>query len=295
MFPLEHPHSARLAPLFAGSHLRLVMDSITAGNSPATIWVDNVTAPQTALVWDTTHSVYLAGYADDNSVRRLRALVSDTLLPEVKRRRLGILKLHATNSGWGGAIDTLFASLRLTKRDRVLLRLNPNAQPHSPLSVPDGFFLQPIDSPLLADWTIPNSDDLRAEIASMWRTVDDFLTHGFGYCLRSAHTGELVCWCTAEYVSAGQDSVGQDSVGQSSVGQEGGQCGVGIETVEAYQGRGFATLTARAFVEHCVRQRITAYWDSWVSNVPSVRVAERVGFHELTRYTITVGQMDNAE
>jgi hypothetical protein len=54
-----------LRSLFNLPHLGFVMDAITAGNSPGAIWVDDPTAPRSAFVWDTTHSLYLGGDANN--------------------------------------------------------------------------------------------------------------------------------------------------------------------------------------------------------------------------------------
>jgi RimJ/RimL family protein N-acetyltransferase len=74
-----------------------------------------------------------------------------------------------------------------------------------------------------------------------------------------------VCWCIAEYVSDGR-------------------CGMGIETIPQYQNRGLATLAARAVAAECDARNITAHWDSWKDNHPSVRVAEKLGFELVGDY-----------
>jgi RimJ/RimL family protein N-acetyltransferase len=55
--------------------------------------------------------------------------------------------------------------------------------------------------------------------------------------------------------------------------------------------RGYATLTASAFVEHAAGLGITPYWDSWKANLPSVAVARKVGFRLLTEYNVFTGRL----
>jgi GNAT superfamily N-acetyltransferase len=81
----------------------------------------------------------------------------------------------------------------------------------------------------------------------------------------------LVGWCLAEYV-------------------DGRETGVSVETGEPYRGRGFATLTAAAFVDQCRARGMAPYWDAWRSNAPSVAVAGKVGFRELMGYTVHLGR-----
>jgi RimJ/RimL family protein N-acetyltransferase len=85
---------------------------------------------------------------------------------------------------------------------------------------------------------------------------------------------QIVCWCTAEYVSCGW-------------------CGIGIETIQAYQRRGLATATATAFLAHCAAHGIQPHWDCWANNVPSVRVAEKVGFALVEEYEVHCGRIED--
>lgn len=57
---------------------------------------------------------------------------------------------------------------------------------------------------------------------------------------------------------------------------------------------GLATLTARAFVVRCVREGIAPHWDCWTTNLPSVAVAEKVGFVKALEYTVWFGKMNGA-
>ena len=62
--------------------------------------------------------------------------------------------------------------------------------------------------------------------------------------------------------------------------------GIGIETLPAYQGRGFATLTATAFLQYGCARGLTPYWDAFTSNAPSLAVAEKVGFVKAADYSV---------
>jgi RimJ/RimL family protein N-acetyltransferase len=119
---------------------------------------------------------------------------------------------------------------------------------------------------LLANHRLQNVQHVIAEIESCWPSLQQFYDKGFGVTLLLGEE-EIVCWCTAEYVSAGR-------------------CGIGIETDEAYQNRGFATLTAAAFVEDCLARQVAPHWDSWTTNVPSLAVAEKVGFRMVQEYFV---------
>lgn len=156
----------------------------------------------------------------------------------------------------GGAV---LAGIKGRWRDRVFLRGGP-----PPPVAPGAFRVDPIDDDRLA---LVNGGEVRAEIAQCWPAPDDFRRAGFGFV---AHDGTTIAsWCTAEYVSDGK-------------------CGIGIETVKAYQGRGLATRTAHAFVTHCAERGVTPHWDAWADNAPSLAVARKVGFREVDTYRVFV-------
>ena len=66
------------------------------------------------------------------------------------------------------------------------------------------------------------------------------------------------------------------------------KCGIGIETIEEYEGRGIATIVASEFARHALTSGRRPHWDCWVSNTPSIRVAEKVGFADVYNYRIAI-------
>lgn len=263
-YQLEPEQFPLVRHLFQEPYLAFVMAAVIAGNSPAVIWVDEVTRPQTVLMWDRSHVLHLASTAP-SPAPWLHTLLHQTIIPEARGRAIRLFKVYHHTPHWGEPLSTLFAPLSLIPRVRSLFRREQSSAPVGEVAVPAGFTLQAIDAPLLANDDLAHIQDLRHEIASCWPTLDGFLRDGFGFCL--LRETELVCWCTAEYVSAGQ-------------------CGVGIETVEAYQGQGLASAAAQAFVAQVQAQGITAHWDSWQANLPSVAVARKVGFRHVQDYSV---------
>lgn len=247
----------RVRHLFDGEHLALVIDAMVAGNSPATAWVDDGPRPRAVAVWDGAHSLYIAGAPDRAGV--FSAAISGHVGPA----RPGLVKVYASTAAASAAL----AGPVRDHRERVFYRGGELLIPGWRSRVPAGLRISSIEDEFRQPGALGNFADVTAEIESCWPSLDDFRRAGFGFC---AHDGEnIVCWCTAEYVSDGR-------------------CGIGIETIPAYRGRGVATLTASAFVEHCAARGITPHWDSWSGNGPSVAVAEKVGFHKVETYSVFV-------
>jgi RimJ/RimL family protein N-acetyltransferase len=260
MVPLSNRDVDRVRHLFDADHLSLVIDAVRAGNSPARVWVDAVTAPRAALVWDGSHSVYFAGAVD--RAGEWRALFGR----EVASVGAGILKAYVTDA----AAETVLAGYPLQRRERVLYRGGHPAIPDWRRRLPAGFQVNLIDDRVTEVGALANATEVVAEIESCWKSLADFRGHGFGFIAHDRQA--IVCWCTAEFVSDGK-------------------CGIGIATIPAYRGRGYATLTASAFMEYCAERAMTPHWDAWTNNRPSVAVAEKAGFQRIETYGIYVGDL----
>jgi RimJ/RimL family protein N-acetyltransferase len=68
-------------------------------------------------------------------------------------------------------------------------------------------------------------------------------------------------------------------------------CGIGIETVATYRGRGLARATAQALLGECASRGLVPHWDAWADNLPSVAVAKRIGFELVEEYAVLVTRL----
>lgn len=253
---------SRVRTLVAAEHLAFVVDAMAAGNTAARAWVDDLLAPRAALIWDLGHAVYLVGRIDE--ARSWRRVFDE----QVAATNPGFLKVHLTQS----VADSVFAGWPLQERARVLYRGSTAPAVPPSLRLPDGFRISAINDRFDQLCRLDNFDHVLAEIRSCWPSVRAFRQSGFGYIAHDAN--QVVCWCTAECVSQRA-------------------CGIGIETLPAYQRRGFATMTAGAFLQHCADRGIVAHWDAWADNRPSTRVAEKIGLARVERYSIFVGAFED--
>jgi RimJ/RimL family protein N-acetyltransferase len=244
--------------LFAAEHLALVIEAVIAGSFRATVWVDDPAAPRTALAWDGSHGIYLVGAVD--RPEEWRELLAREVLPAGH----GLFKANVPDD----VAAVVFAGYELRRRDRVFYRAPDLPAEGERSSLPDGLRISEIAECLDDLVGLANAAEVVAEIEFMWPSLDAFRRDGFGF---AAHDGSTVAgWCTAEYVSPGR-------------------CGIGIETVAAFQRRGIATATARAFLTHCTNIGLTPHWDAWATNRPSVAVAERIGLTLVETYHVHIG------
>ncbi|GGH23542.1 GNAT family N-acetyltransferase [Paenibacillus segetis] len=96
-----------------------------------------------------------------------------------------------------------------------------------------------------------------------WRDVDQFLTIGVGYCLLSG--GEIASTAFSAFRNEHQLEIG-------------------IETVEAYRGKGYAFVVCSALIEYCLGNQLEPVWACRLENEGSYKLAQRLGFEP----TITI-------
>ncbi len=269
---LEESSFRKVLPLFKGPHLDLVMQAVLEGTSPGRIWVDDGENPRTAFMWNKAHCYYLVGDENNHEFNKsLEKIITEEIAPKALKNDLLSFKVHYTD-GWETKICSIFKGTSPVKRGRRFYTFKKSRVDWKH-EIPSGVSVEFIDESLLRK-ALVNTDAVTEEIESMWNSVNDFFKKGFGFC--SVYNNEIVCWCTAEYVSKNK-------------------CGIGIETVEEYENQGFATVTASAFVDYCITKGVTPCWDSWDDNIPSIKVAEKVGFEKILDFSVYLGSFDEFE
>jgi GNAT superfamily N-acetyltransferase len=247
----------QVAGLFTAPHQGYIVRSALAGNTRLRAWSDG----RAALAWDGSHGISLGG--DPHSPAFLAALpgLLAELRAEAEAAGLRWFKFTPSHDAWLPVLEATLSGA--ARAGRTLLRRDPGQE--GPVGDPPASYqCWPITADLLERDT-SGSRAMREEVASMWGEPAAFLERGFGYAALA--DDEVVGWCTVEYLSEGA-------------------CGIGIETVEAHQRRGVATALARLTGAECARRGLTAHWDSWTRNTPSVRSGLKAGFRPVCEYTV---------
>jgi RimJ/RimL family protein N-acetyltransferase len=258
-------------PFFEGSEFDLLLSAILEGNSLAQVWVDDKSEPESVFLWDKANNVfYLAGGESNVQFNReIRALIGRKVVPELKLRRRFHFRLRSTSELWDKTLSSIFVDTNLTLGHHIFHTHQKPVKHDWRSSMPEGLRLKQIDEHFLHEEPYENKEFVLDEIQQMWPTVDGFVKFGFGSSIVTEN--QVVCWCTAEYMSKGK-------------------CGVGIETVHDYQNMGLATSAASAFVEHCKARNIKPHWECNAENLASRRVAEKVGFVKEHEYRVYHGK-----
>jgi len=264
---LERSEYHLLRPLAAGRHLALVIDAMIAHPIPAMVWVDDLAVPEKALIWDKAYCYYFLG-SPTTATGLLAQVLQDTVLPQARAAGRTIGKFCYSPDDWEPLLPEMLPGIAMQKLMWHFYAFEASSVSDTPL--PPGYRLQPITAAILADETIEHREDVLAELWQMWARPEDFLKIGFGYCVM--HGQSIACWCTAEYLSERR-------------------CGIGIETQEEHQRKGLATAAAAAVVRESLSRSLQPHWDCRATNLPSNRVAEKVGFTQQEQYATYLGQL----
>ncbi len=273
---MEHPPLAqqldRYCSHFVGPHLGLVLASMIAGNTAGHLWeIPEQDASPLLLLWDRGNNVfYLAGDAHAQSaLSALTSLVDQRLRPQALAAGASRFKVRALTPRLEQALPDIFPGIPLHASQALFSVHNGGSRlPIAPPAVP-GVVLVPITSDILRRDSYAYIDQVRDEIGGMWPSEDRFYQYGFGTL--AILDGEIICWCTAEYVSSTY-------------------CGIGIATSPRYEGRGVATATAAHFLQQARERGVTPCLECALANHASVRVAEKVGFVCQAEETYWIGE-----
>jgi RimJ/RimL family protein N-acetyltransferase len=267
LFQLAESDYSKLQSLKTIPPIQLNIDSFIEQTSKAKVWLDDPDHPKTAYVWDTGYRHYLIGDTTNHEFNTsLIHFLNDKLIPEIAIKKK-YYYFYVTDK-WAPIISDL--NLSPVIRERLFFQHRTANFLPKDISKVNDLVLEPVTTDLLEKSNIKHIPDIK-EIEECWPSIDKFFEIGFGFCLYNEET--VAGWCLGEYFSSEK-------------------CGVGIETYPEYQNKGYATLLASALIRHGQKRGLNIYWDSWKDNVPSIRVAEKMGFERIYEYKVYFGSFD---
>lgn len=242
--------------LFHGPEMDLLIGAVLAGNAAARCWVS--AGGVWALLWDRCNNVlYLGGRVPPEGRESLAALLQDQVHTATVRGGRPYLRGRGTDEANTLVLEEVLAAFRPVRDPFRFYAYRAPAC--DPLPARDRIQVLPVTQPFLEEQR-PGTDAVEEELLQMWPSLAVFYEKGFAFA--AVADGAVVCWCTTEYMS-------------------GDRCGIGIATDPALRRQGIGTLTAAACVAESLRRQVTPYWFCAARNLPSVRLAEKLGFELL--------------
>lgn len=267
MFKRSEPDDIKIKSSLRDKQLSMVLQSISEGNTEGRVWSWD---EETYFLWDKGNIVFYI-FGEKPSSRCLDELpgfFEGEIVKDAGEENYSHFKLDDRTGIDEGELLSIFMDHKFMILEKYLyIYMKEDVETFE--SSLEGLRLMDIDEEFLKNTCLENLACVINEVKWMWPSFRCYYENGFG---KAAVVGdEIICWCTAEYVSEGM-------------------CGVGIETLERYRGEGVGTVTAAGFISDRLEDGVTPYWECDVSNVASVRLAEKLGFEKIGENRVLLGR-----
>ncbi len=269
---LDQNQFERTRALFSGiAAYQLSAAAVIDGTMPGDIWADDIESPQSAYMVS-PEGAFLAGNPENQAFNRALNDYFRTTLYDVSDDIESIWLVYDP-PGWGNKLTGILYPRDLLIYPRRHYVCN-TLQVDWRANLPEGFSVHRINADLLARDDLGIPDHAHEWVENNWRTVENYMAHGFGFCTIDDSAHKIASWSMADCV--------HDS-----------ECEIGIQTLPEYRRRGLATITTTAAVEHALTHGyVRIGWHCHEENLGSIGVAENVGF-ELERCYVNTYTMFN--
>ncbi|AQQ63799.1 MULTISPECIES: GNAT family N-acetyltransferase [Bacillus] len=249
-------------------HGQLEVKAVIAGVNPGRIFVDNVSSPNSGLIWlGNNDGFFFIGDAENEEFNKeMNRFINNVIVPRARKAGLDCFEGIGNHSKWNKTIERIFQHRNLKSwNQRVYTLRKKDYENHHEPEIEQEYTVLKMSKALYenSNNTFKNIDFLQSKILEFWSSSDRFFNEGIGYCI--VYDDVIVSVCFSGFVF------------------ENIHC-IDIETIEGYQGRKLAQKIAHSFVKDCLENDIIPYWDCMELNKPSVAVVENVGFTNVFNY-----------
>lgn len=248
-------------PLLKGAHIHPEIVSIIEGNNPGWIYVDELTAPKSALVWNKgMQGFYLIGdHINQAFIHSLDRYVTSHIVPSMKEHGLEYFEVSGEHEEWD--LELMFPSRKLYPFEQMVFKLL-NEPAESLKKEISTINLKTLNWEGL-DLLYSGTNIIHDNIDLFWSSKADFADKGFGYA--AVKGSEIIGVCYSSFVTDDTHAIG-------------------IETLSKYQNRGVGAHLAALVTTDILANGFTPYWDCSTDNEASKRLALRLGFELVHQY-----------
>jgi GNAT acetyltransferase len=238
--------------------------AVIDGKHPGRLFVDDVNAPASGVVWLGSNNGFIFVGKEDNEGFNveIKEFFNTVIKTDYEKVGYTVFEAIGYHSKWNETIIKVFRENAVGYNQKVYeLQKKHYRKDKDPVIEPGYEVMKVTKDTFNAPYE--NIDFLQSKILGFWSSFDQFLNEGVGYI--AVFDEQIVSICFSGVVA-------------------GDVHGIDIETLAHHQGKKLALKVAHSFVKDCLENQITPYWDCMESNKPSVSVAENIGFKNTFNY-----------
>lgn len=228
-----------------------VVDQIQSGK----VYVDRVSAPACCLILSDSGKYLVVGSETDSLFTQ--SVVTFLGNPELHKGHYDLyvsdphLLDYIRTSLYGRAVQLTRTRYELDDEGSLASRSDSLADPTYRLTEMDAALYTKYQTAIDASYKL------------LWRSPENFLSNGFGYCVTVE--GEIASACNTYYRGAQYAEID-------------------IMTLNPYRNQGLAQVACSAYIDRCRQDGLTPVWDCDAGNAPSNRLAAKIGFKPIASY-----------
>jgi GNAT superfamily N-acetyltransferase len=258
---LEPDDFTRISHLFQGHRQYLPVFAIIHGNFPGRIFVDDKEAPRAALVWALSRWAYVDGDPHDDAFKQaLPELVQNVIIPASLRMNMRWFELYTVDSPpWRAALEASLKAYAPVQHYETVFTFDEQRYQRlrKPLTLPAGLSIARVEFPILPP---PACDAPFIDPGFKTRSA-------FGFQL--TRDGHVISVCRSNGFVSGNEFM------------------IDVVTVEkSERGKGYATAVGTALLDYCLEHQFVPLWETTLDNIPSRKVAHKLGFVEDESYPV---------
>ncbi|WP_028546777.1 GNAT family N-acetyltransferase [Paenibacillus taiwanensis] len=253
---------------FRGKKSYIPALSVIYGDYPGRVFVDDDQAPQIAIVWATGRWMYLEGnLSTEISKTDMSRFLQHIVMPDCKQRNENWFEIYTSDDeAWNCFFDKEVPFLKVHKHYESVYALNLNkfAQVKRHVKV--------VEEPLKID--LVHFDILPQSFYGFPYVRDEFKAKK---CIgvEVKKDNQLITVCKNNGFIVGHEYF------------------IDVDTfAKEERGKGYATVAAIQLIAHLLEQQMYPLWETTHENVPSHKLALRLGFEKIENYPVYAFHME---
>lgn len=238
--------------------------SIIENNNPGVVFVDEINAPNTALVWNQgMKGFYFIGNNESKLfLQNINSFIDSQMTSFLQERNIDYFEVSGTTVSWERTIENIFYNKNLRSWEQFIYYWDESIKIKKQIK---GFKykIHSLGNMKINHYKYSNWKYYKNVIAEFWGEIDRLIDKG--NCYYATDGNKIVGVCYSAFATSNVKTIG-------------------IETEEEYRKQGVGYNLALSCIEDVLKEDKFPWWDCMGKNLPSRALAEKLGFVKAKEY-----------